>query len=42
MQTVHPDVDKAALETVKKWKFEPATCNGKPVKFTGPVQVEFK
>jgi TonB family protein len=30
------DIDQAAVETVKEWKFEPATRNGQPV----PVQTD--
>jgi TonB family protein len=42
VQTVHPDIDAAALEAVKKWKFEPGICNGKPVKATSSVMVNFQ
>jgi protein TonB len=33
---------EAAIETVKRWKFRPATKNGVPVKVWLPVKVDFK
>jgi TonB family protein len=41
-ETVQPQVDAAALEAVKKWQYEPGTCNGKPIKFTIQVSVNFQ
>ena len=36
------DLDRAALDTVKQWRFTPATRNGKPVAAVVEVPVEFK
>jgi TonB family protein len=38
---VRPDVDKAVVDAVQKWRFEPATRNGKPVAATITVEVDF-
>jgi TonB family protein len=34
--------NEAAIETVKRWKFRPATKNGVPVKVWLPVKVDFR
>lgn len=36
------DLDRAAVEAVKTWKFEPAIKGGKPVASTADIPVEFK
>ena len=36
------DLDRAAVEAVKGWKFEPALKDGKPVAASANVPVEFK
>jgi len=36
-----PSLDRAALETVRKWRFEPARRGGKPVSFVVIVPVRF-
>jgi len=36
------DLDKKALEAVSKWKFQPATKDGKPVAFRTVVEVNFR
>ena len=36
------DLDRAALEAVRGWTFEPATRNGEPVASTVQVPVEFR
>jgi TonB family protein len=38
---VRPDVDKAVIDAVQKWRFEPATRDGKPIEATITVQVDF-
>lgn len=34
--------EKSALDTSKKWKFEPVTSSGKPVSIQIPLEIEFK
>jgi len=41
-RTLSPDFDKAAMEAVRKWKFEPATRDGKPVATAIKVEVSFR
>jgi len=36
-----PDFDAAAIDAVKKWKFSPATRDGKPVATAIKVEVNF-
>jgi protein TonB len=36
-----PEFDKAAIDAVKKWKFSPATQDGKPVAVEINVEVNF-
>lgn len=38
----HRELDRAALMTVRKWRFEPALRNGKAVTSTVQVPVDFK
>ncbi len=38
----HPDLDKAAINAVNKWKFKPATRSGKKVKATCVVPFNFE
>ncbi|MBN1549904.1 energy transducer TonB [bacterium] len=40
--SLHPVFDDIALETVRKWQFQPALKNGKPVDDTLDVDVNFK
>lgn len=39
-RTLSPEFDKAAIDAVKKWRFSPATRDGKPVAVR--IQVEVK
>lgn len=38
----HRELDRAALMTVRKWRFEPALRNGKAISSTVQVPVDFK
>jgi len=40
-ETGGDDLDRAALEAVKKWEFEPAKCDGDPVEHKLPVTIHF-
>ena len=40
-KSLDKDLDKNAVECVKKWKFEPATKDGKPVATHVAVEVSF-
>ena len=40
-RSLDKDLDKNAVECVKKWKFEPATKDGKPVATHVAVEVSF-
>jgi protein TonB len=40
-RSLDKDLDKNAVECVKKWKFEPATKDGKPVASRVAVEVSF-
>lgn len=40
-QSLDKDLDKKAVECVKKWRFEPATRDGKPVAMRVVVAVSF-
>lgn len=42
VKPLDPDLDNNAIETVKTWKFEPATFHGKPVAVQMLVEVTFK
>jgi TonB family protein len=41
VQSLGPLVDDLALATVKRWKYAPATCNGKPVKAVTQFSVTY-
>lgn len=36
------EVDELALETLRRWKFKPATMDGAPIEGTRKIKVEFK
>jgi TonB family protein len=40
--TGNPVFEKAALAAVEKWRFEPATVNGKPIDAGGNYKLQFK
>lgn len=40
-RTLSPEFDDAAIDVVKKWKFSPATRDGKPVAVAIDVEVAF-
>ncbi len=39
---ISPEIDQAATEAVKKWKFKPALKDGKPVAVQIEVQLDFE
>jgi len=41
-QSPDPVFDRAALDAIKKWKFEPGKRNGKPVRFRMRQPITFK
>ena len=41
IKSLRPDLDKRALDAVKKWKFEPAKKDGRPVKIQVKLAVDF-
>jgi periplasmic protein TonB len=38
----HESLDTAAVETVRKWRFQPATDDGKPVKQWVNIPIKFR
>ena len=40
-KSVNPDYDASALESVWKWKFTPATCEGKPIGTQIEIELNF-
>ncbi len=40
-ETSGADLDVAALDAIKKWTFEPAKCDGKPVAHKISIMVHF-
>ncbi|HMD97233.1 MAG TPA: M56 family metallopeptidase [Terriglobia bacterium] len=42
VKALDPGLDQSALRTVRTWKFQPATRNGKPVPVRVTVETEFK
>jgi TonB family protein len=39
-KSVHPQFDKKLVETVRTWKFRPATKDGHPVSFRSVFEVK--
>lgn len=42
VKSVHPELDRAAAEALRQWKYEPVLRNGKPVSVIFAVSVDFK
>lgn len=38
----HPSLDQAALDAVRRWRFSPATRDGKPVEWTARLPIRFR
>jgi TonB family protein len=41
LKSLRPDLDDKAKEAVSKWRFLPATKDGKPVPFTLSIELDF-
>ena len=41
LRGVHPILDQAAIDSVKQWRYKPASLNGTPVKIYSTVTVKF-
>jgi TonB family protein len=41
-ESLHPDLDAAAISTLAQWQFEPGRLNNTPVRVAVEVQMEFK
>lgn len=37
----HPDLSKAAVDSVRQWEYEPTVCNGEPVPVVTEIDVNF-
>jgi len=41
LKSVHPDIDKAAIQAIKKWKYKPVLKDGKPAPVVFAVTINF-
>ena len=41
LRSLGEDFDRAAMDAVKKWRFQPATRNGTPVTTVGNIVIKF-
>jgi TonB family protein len=41
VKKLHPDLDKKAVEAIRKWNFQPATKDGQPVAVQVNVNMQF-
>lgn len=41
LKSVHPNIDKAAMEAIKKWKYKPVLKDGKPAPVVFAVTINF-
>ena len=39
---VHPDLIQAAVESLKRWRYEPTLLNGRPVEVITTVTCDFR
>ncbi len=42
LKSLHPDLDRNAIEAVRQWLFEPGTKNGKPVMVSAKIEINFR
>ncbi len=42
IRSLNADLDKNAMKAVAKWKFQPATKDGKPVPVMAHIEVNFR
>jgi TonB family protein len=42
VESLEPSLDAIAIETVKKWKFAPATKDGRPVAVAMTLEIDYK
>jgi hypothetical protein len=38
---VNPDLERSGISALKEWRYEPATCDGKPVEVETVLRVNY-